>query len=834
MTPRRDLLAFAATLAAIVAFFFAETLFGGKVLSPADVLRVAASFREGSGPASMSTYEPANRLLMDPVLQFQPWLEFNRSMIRRGRLPLWNDHAGCGAPHLANGQSAVFDPIHAIAYLGRLPEAHAWMAAVRLWLAGLGMFLLARRWGLGGWGRWFSGLAFPFCGFLVVWLLYPVTGVAVWMPWLFLATDRVLETPSLPAVGGLGLAVALVLLGGHVQTSAHVLLAAGLYALWLVRSSAGAWWRRASRHVVLPATWRRDAPARLAGAGQVDPERQVRLRRWGLPAWALGTALGLAVAAVEVVPLGAYLARSPVWGDREREKPSPWSLTRPRLLGAVCTALPYAFGSQRRGHPHLGRALGVHNLNESAGGFAGLATLVWLAPLGWSTRRTAPRAWFLAGLTGFGAMAAFGVAPVDNVLRALPVLGVTDNRRLTLWVAFGLILLGGIGLDSVSRPGRRPAVWAWLAVAVVLLAASVAVGYFEPLLQRRAVAHYAAAAAATPGAEASVYLARARHQVELTIAFVPRYFGLAAAQLLVLSALAWLSGRGRVTSRLLCPALVGLTMIDLLGFGRGLNPAIVRSEDRPETAVLNYLRREVPPPGRILGLGEELIPNTLMRYGLNDLRNYDSVELARSLRWFAPLYEAGPRGLTSRREVGWEGVIRARERLIESSVEAVVGPVPPPPGVFERVDRVGAVWVARLGAAPWAELDASPGRIKAARESGRIMVECELDEPRSLIIRETCDAGWCAELDGRPVPVGRHRGVFLAVAVPAGRHRLALRYDPPEVRTAVWTSCLGLCAVVFALTGPALFRSTRIIADGLGRTQAAELKSVLCSSPAKH
>ena len=32
---------------------------------------------------------------------------------------------------------------------------------------------------------------------------------------------------------------------------------------------------------------------------------------------------------------------------------------------------------------------GVHNLNESAGGFAGLATLVWLAPLGWSARSRA-------------------------------------------------------------------------------------------------------------------------------------------------------------------------------------------------------------------------------------------------------------------------------------------------------------------------------------------------------------------------------------------------------------------------------------------------------------
>src|SRR5262249_10880211 len=152
-------------LGLLVLGFFAEPLFGGKVLSPADVLFASASFREFGGPG----YEPSNRLLIDPVLQFQPWLEFNPAMLRQGRLPLWNDLAGCGAPHLANGQSAPFDPFHLIAYLGTLPEAYAWIASARLWVAGLGMFLLARLWGLGRWGRWFAGLAFPFCGFLVLW-----------------------------------------------------------------------------------------------------------------------------------------------------------------------------------------------------------------------------------------------------------------------------------------------------------------------------------------------------------------------------------------------------------------------------------------------------------------------------------------------------------------------------------------------------------------------------------------------------------------------------------------------------------------------------------------
>ena len=184
---------------------------------------------------------------MDPVLQFQPWLEFNRTMLRQGRLPLWNPYAGCGAPHLACGQSAVFDPFHLIAYLGTVPQALGWMAVGRLWVAGLGMFLLARAWGCGFWGRWFAGLVYPFCGFLIVWLLYPVTPVAIWLPWMLLVTDRLVHRPRPRYAGMLAIVVGLTIVGGHIQTSAHVLLAAGLFAVWRVMAACQSWhdrWRR--------------------------------------------------------------------------------------------------------------------------------------------------------------------------------------------------------------------------------------------------------------------------------------------------------------------------------------------------------------------------------------------------------------------------------------------------------------------------------------------------------------------------------------------------------------------------------------------------------------
>lgn len=776
MSPRRELLAFAATLAALLLGVFHESLLGGKILSPADIVYVQASFREFKG----ADYEPANRLLMDPVLQFQPWLEFNRAMLRRGRLPLWNGLVGCGAPHLANGQSAVFDPFHLLAYLGRWPDALAQMAFGRLWAAGLGMFLLARSWGLGPWGRWFAGLAFPLCGFLMAWLLYPDTNVAIWIPWLFLATDRALSRPDARGVGLLAAAVGLVLLGGHVQASAHVLIAGAAYAAWRLRPGSP-----------LPAA----------------------RRAW--LAWVAGTTLGVALGAIEVIPLGVYLTRSPVWADRVAEKRPAWAIGRPRLLDAARTALPYALGSQRRGQPNLAKAVGAHNLNEAAGGFAGLATLLWLAPLGWCARGQSPRVRFLAGLAAVGAMGAFEVAPVANLLRVIPVLDVADNRRLSLWLAFGLVLLGGVGLDHLGMPGKGRAWGRWAGLWAVggagLLVFAAGFGRFEGPLRARSLAHYLR----TDEGRADPDLAgvRADRQVREALSFVPGYYALAGAHLIALAALATALRRERISPSTARGLVAALTIADLLHFGVGLNPATDRGDQRPESALIRYLKREVPPPARIIAVGAELPPNMLMRYGLADARNYDSVELSRNLDWLAALYEPEPGrpARTSRRTITWEGVSRARERLAVAGVAAVVGATPPPPGAFSRVDRVGDVWVARPA------IDAETGRIP--RDQGMIEIDISNIKRKIIGISETFAPGWRAEVDGEPARVGVHLGAFLGVEVPPGARRLVLIYDPPEVRIAVALSLAALAATALAIARPKMPESH------LGLTRRSGLES---------
>ncbi|WZO99685.1 hypothetical protein EP7_001297 [Isosphaeraceae bacterium EP7] len=751
MSHRRETAAFGATLLLILCALFAPCLFGDGVLSPSDVLLTTASL----GGENAQRFEPANRLLTDPALQFEPWLEESRRQIRQGRLPLWNTWIGCGAPHLANGQSAIFDPFHLIAYLGTLPDAHAPMAAARLWVAGLGMFLLGRRWGLKVWGRWFAGLVYPFTGFISLWLLYPAASVAVWIPWLILATDRVLARPGARRTAGLAVVTSLILFGGQVQTAAHALLAAGLYAAWR-------WTSRRAR------------------------------RAW--PAWSAGIALGIGLAAVQIVPLGVYLTRSPILADRRQEWGSPLSLATPRLLDAVCTAIPYAYGSQRRGQPNLARALGVHNINESAGGYAGLATLVCLAPLAWAARRRNPRVRFLVALAAVGALAAFRIPPVDNLLRALPVLGVADNRRLSVWLAFALPLLGGIGLDSLGAHvgmrllGRLRWMWALIAVGSIMVA--VALPRFEPQLRTRAEANYRAAAAEAEGADLTAYLERAGRQVDSTLWFVPRYYGWIAAQGLVLLILIGLMRRGRIGANAGRAGLCGLVAADLLVFVVGLNPSINAVQYRPGGAVVDFLK-DLGTGSRVVGIGAEWPPNSLMRYGIADARCYDSIELTAALDWFEPIYEPDPRMRSSRRDVTWRTAYRGLDRLRGAGVMALVGATEPPAGLFGAVERVGQTWIAAVDGMPLATVEPG-GTLEIEVDGGRVVCRSRSDRAGRLVVRMIACPGWVVRVDDGPAAEPSSEGPFLAVDVPAGSHRIDLSYEPAEVRMGLLASATSI------------------------------------------
>jgi hypothetical protein len=443
----------------------------------------------------------------------------------------------------------------------------------------------------------------------------------------------------------------------------------------------------------------------------------------------------------------------------------------------------------------------VDNQNEAAGGFSGLGTLVWLAPLGFmSTRGRVPA--FLAFSAVFGALASARVPPVDTLLRALPVLDVTDHRRMSLWVAFGLVGLGAMGMDRLRRwkPSRGWRIWigTWAVGAAAFALGSAILPAFEPMIRDRATAHYAAASgmSADLGPEDAAILAD--RQVRNLTGRFPATLLLASGNLAVLAALAsWGNGSGRRPKR---AAVFLVVVVDLIASLWGANPMIAPEDYRPISPVIEHLRAQAPPPARIVAVGAELPPNMLMRYGLADLRNYDAIELAGMADWLAPLFDGPGEGeaRSSRRAISWAGVGRASGRLRACGVSAVVGASPPPGGLFDRVARIGEVWVGHWDSpGPAARVVEDRDGIVVVERADRPGMPEDLDTKgyERLTIPIPFVPGWEARCDRGPLAVSAGPGPLMGVELPPGVTRVVLGYDPPEVRLAVGISIGGLAAV---------------------------------------
>ena len=379
----------------------------GRVLSPAAWLYSQAPWSGTAPPADLG---PGNGLLSDSVLQFEPWLAYAAQRLHAGALPLWQPANMLGAPFIGNMQSAVFDPLNWPYLLWPDPVMPALRAWLKLLVAALGTYGLARAvLRVGPVPAALAAISFAFSTFLTVWLLYPLTGAVVWLPWLWWATARLIAQPGPRSLAVLAVFAALPLLAGQPEMALHLALATGAWALFC---------------------------AIRCGGG--------RQGLTGLALWAGGYALGTLLAAIQVLPFLEYLSQSAAWQARAGTQPDLW--LPPYLAWTLVS--PLLFGTP------------IHsdwwdmwtNYNEAAN-YAGLLPLL-LLPFALRERAQRALALFLIG----GALLAAGVAYHLPILfdawTSLPLLRTAANQRLIVFVQFALALLGALGLDAVAGEGR--------------------------------------------------------------------------------------------------------------------------------------------------------------------------------------------------------------------------------------------------------------------------------------------------------------------------------------------------------------------------------------------
>jgi hypothetical protein len=545
--------------------FLSPALSTGRWFTPAGLLYDLLPWRTVAPPGWSGAGNPN---LSDVVLTFEPWLAYSARQLHAGTLPLWSPGNMLGAPLIGNMQSAVFFPLNWFYFLwpqGDLLVLPAWL---KLFVAALGMYGLARQVGrVGPLGAAVAAVTYAYGAFIVAWLGYSLANVAIWQPWLWWATARLIAQPRPRWVAVLAALVALSVLGGHVETTFHIALGVGLFALFQA-------WQTA------PHAWRRLGIA--------------------LGAWAGAYLLGAAVAAIQVLPFLEYLSQS--------------AALQARAGGGVELYLPFrfawtlfspdAFGNNARGtwwEPGS-------NYNES-NNFSGVLPLL-LAPFALLVPTRAQRRLgvLLVALSIVAAGTAYHWPIIYPLVTALPLMRIGANHRLILLIQFALALLAGMGAEVLWQQlaARRRL----LTVLVAGTGALLLVGVLVPW----ALAHSYFLVPLADKLANRVWQEAITRTLVLTLG---GGVGLAVALAL---------GRARPRAARALLALLPLAILADLAQARiDFNPTIDPAAYVPATRVTRYLQAQ-PGPFRFAATGNLLAPNTNLFYALADLRGYDALE----------------------------------------------------------------------------------------------------------------------------------------------------------------------------------------------------------------
>jgi len=283
----------------------------------------------------------------------------------------------------------------------------------------------------------------------------------------------------------------------------------------------------------------------------------------------------------------------------------------------------------------------------------------------------------------------------------------------------------------------------------------------------------------------------------------------------------WLAARGSARGAM----LVVLAVVELVGLGRGYTPAVPLRDFYPTMPAVSRLAGDAT-LHRVTALGETLVPDAHMMYGLADVRGLDFptrwyaayLDAAGRLPWIAygtlvgsadsPLLKAlnlkyvvttdehGRVTLAELAHVQPRSFVVHEAMAAESDARALELLRSAPDAVYSRVVISGPAEV-RTVAGPGDDevTDIAYGPTETAWSvvtgAGGYLVNTDAYYP-----------GWRAYVDGRPAALYRANLAFRAVLVPPGRHTVTFRYEPRSLRVGAAVSALAACLIVGMLMRP--------------------------------
>ena len=717
---------------------------------------------------------------------------FFANALRTTGFPLWNPQILGGTPFLESlaGGDSLYPPSLILLFLTETYRSLGWKLVLHVFLAGSFMYLWIRVLGGSRGAAFVSGVSYLLAPYLVT-LVYPGHDgklfVTALTPLLFAAAEAMFRRAGLLAGAGLAAVVALVILTTHFQMAYFLFGATGLYAAF------------------------RSVQIARQGTGSREGAR-----RFGV--FLMFSVLGAAIAAIQLVPAVDYVTehsrRTLTTATSNPEDAlaysSSWSLHWEEVVGLV---VPEFVGSSAGGAEWTTATYWGRNAFKLNHEYLGVVALL-LAAISLIGGPHRPLRRFMLGLGAFAGLFALGAhTPVWRVLyEILPGISLFRAPSMAIFLTgFAVATLAGLGVDrglAMLEEGKGErlvrlllACTGVLGAGALLAVTGVLTGIWVALLSPENAA---------AGADA---LARARP-------FIVRGFFVATALGAATTAVWWSLQRRFLAPTLGVVALALLVAIDefrvdapfiqtvpyeafwaadgndlflqermsteepfrvlsLVGGGQDVRPAAHGIE-----LAAGHHPNDLARYRELIGMEGSGVPEHLAGFNQNLLRILN----VRYIVW--PDEDAGPLGVPgvepssqlqypdgriARSVYAYPGLPRARlvgEAVVvpeDRTVETILDPAAYDPAtqvVLNEEPPIALGGPGLEGTVAWVE-----------RVPNRLALDVTASAPALLVLSENWFPAWRATVDGASAPVLRADHSLRAVPVPAGTHRVELRYQ---------------------------------------------------------
>ena len=800
----------------------------GRIFLPLDIVPHLHPWRFSYERVAVNN--PANS---DIVQQVYPRRLITNAMLRAGAWPLWNPTILTGTPLLADGQMAVFYPPTLLLLVLPLERAFGYYALLQLVLAGGGTYLFGRQLKLGRGPATLAGICYMFSGYVLTWLQFPHhSGTMAMLPWCFWAVERATQHPW-PGRWLLASVVLALPLVTQIQLAFYIYVGAGFYVL-----------------------------ARMIEVGAWRPRVEIAL------GFSVAVLLACTLSAAQLLPQFALSAQ----GQRV-EQVSEAGSGETQFTTLLRLGLPLIGGQPRTAAPAWGP-----QLLQVPVPYAGLAPLLLaVVALLWSGRAATT---FFA-LLAVGSFALAVGSPLLPLFIALvpPYRQFADHSRWFLLWGFAIAVLAGVGAQvlfsrgsAATAPERRRLVLNRVLLALVVL--FLAAWSWQHL------------ALFTPQSRYGLYITAIRQQ-PWRVAIV---LALAAAAAVALSRVR------RVPRGLRWGVLLVVVAGDLLWYGGSYNtstsPDVFKpttdllaalpggeAEHRPgetlypATRQIAFLQSQSGPFRFLAGDYPALLPNLAAAYGLEDVRGYQSLYLARYNR-LARLIDgkdytklAGEGGTSFRPYL--TSAYTHRRLLDMLNVRYILFP----PGsenarlyqplelvqqddegtVYRNPHALPRAWMvhqaevlpdddaqlARLAGSDFdpasqAVLPVAPPELGQPSGTDRVetpdyapnqvRVRAHASAPGLLVLSDAYSPDWRATVDGRPATVFRANYALRAVWLPEGAHEVVFSYRPRSFQAGLAIS--GATLLFLLLYGLWSWRRERAPGGSAARHSLAPILAI--------